>query len=131
MHLRHEHRRRRREIVGIDDLEKRLREPRELGVELQLHARGEKRGAFEQPLHVRIRNLEPAHAEARGNLGECLRKLGTHFAEMSQLPLVILEEPRIHYDTRVGARSATSTWPVSRSISVRTSSSRGRGSAQR
>ena len=70
MHLRHEHRRRRREIVGIDDLEKRLREPRELGVELQLHAGGEKRGAFEQPLHVRIGNLEPAHAEARGNLGE-------------------------------------------------------------
>ena len=41
--------------MRIDDLEQRLREARELGVELQMNARGQEADAFDQPLDVRDR----------------------------------------------------------------------------
>ena len=34
--------------------------------------------------------------------GNCCGELGAHLAEMLQLEVVVLEEPRIHYDTRDG-----------------------------
>ncbi len=106
--------------MRIDDFEQRLGEARKLGVDLQLDARGEKGGPLDQPLDVRVRHLESAHAEPRGNLRKLLRKLRAHLAEMSELALVVVQQTGIHYTARVGARSATSTCPVSRSISVRT-----------
>ena len=128
--LRHQHGRRRREVVRVDDLEQRLGEARELGVDLQLHPRRHEAGAFEQPLHVRVGHLEAAHAEPGGDLRELLGELAAHLAKMLKLEVVVVEETGIHYATRVGARSATSTCPVSRSISVRTSRSMGIGCAQ-
>ena len=45
--------------MRIDHLEQRLREARELGFELELHARGQEREAFEQPLDIRVGDFEP------------------------------------------------------------------------
>ncbi len=132
--LRHEHRRSRREIVRVHHLEQRLREARELGVELELHARGHEADAFEQALDVRIGHLQPVHPQPRRNARKLLRELRAHLAQMLQLEVVVLKEPGVHvlYTTREeGMRSAISTLPVSRSISVRTSSSSGTGCAQR
>ena len=128
--LRDQHRRRRRQVVRVDDLEQRLREARELGVELELHARGQKADALEQPLDVRIGDLEAAHAEPRGDLGKLLRELGAHLAQMLQLEVVVLRAAADPFTRPRRMRSAISTLPVSRSISVRTSSSSGTGCAQ-
>ena len=130
LQLRHQHRRRRREVVRVDDFEQRLREARELGVELQLHARGQKPDAFEQPLDVGIGHLQPVHAEPGGDLRELLGELRAHLAQVLQLEVVVLQEARIHHATRDGARSAICTLPVSRSNSVRTRNSSGTGCAQ-
>src|SRR5258705_386255 len=110
LQLRDQHRRRRRQVVRVDDLEQRLREARELGIELQLDARGEEAEALEQPLDVGVGDLEAVHAEPRGNLRKLLRELRAHLAEMLQLEVVVLQQPRIHQATRVGARSAISTF---------------------
>jgi hypothetical protein len=127
--LRDDHRRRGGQIVRIHDVEQRLREAGELGVELELHARGEKRHALDQPLDVGIADLEVAHAEPRRNLRKLIGEFGAHLAQMPQLDVVILEQSRIHHTTRVGRRSAIWTFPVSRSNSVRTSNSSGTGCA--
>ncbi len=116
--------------MRIDNLEQRLREARKLRVDLQLHPGRQERGAFKQPLDVRICDLEGVHAEPTRDLRKLLGELRAHLAEMSQLALVVLQEAGIHYVTRDGARSATSTCPVSRSISVRSISSSGSGCAQ-
>ena len=116
--------------MRIDDLEQRLGEARKLGVELELHARRQKPDAFEQPLDVGIGDLQPVHAEPGGDLRKLLGELGAHLAQMLQLEVVVLEQARIHHATRDGARSAIWTFPVSRSISVRTRNSSGTGCAQ-
>ena len=97
MELRDEHRRRRRQVVRIDDLEQRLCEAREFGVELQLHARGEKRRPFDQPLDVGIvDDVDAVHAEARGDLRRLRRELGAHLAQVLELEVVELKEAGVH-----------------------------------
>ena len=86
--------------MRIDDVEQRLREAGELGVELELHARGEKGDALEEPLDVGIGDLEAVHAEPGRDLGKLLRELRAHFAEVLQLDVVVLEQPRIHHALR-------------------------------
>jgi hypothetical protein len=117
--------------MGIDCFEKRLRETRELGIQLQVDASGEKTYAFKQTFNVRIRDLEAVDAETRRNFGKLLRELRAHFAQVLELEIVVLQQPGIHYTVLADARSATRTLPVSRSISVRISSSRGIGCAHR
>ena len=82
LELRHQHRGRGRQIVRVNDLEERLGEARELGVQLELYTGGQERDALDQPLDVRIRNLEAAHAQPGGDLGKLLRELGAHFPQM-------------------------------------------------
>ena len=96
LQLRNHHRWRRREIVRVDDLEQRLREPRKLCLELQLDARRHEAEAFEQPLDVGIGDLQAAHAKPGGNLRKLLGELGAHLAQVLQLEVVMLQEPRIH-----------------------------------
>ncbi len=116
--------------MRIDDLEQRLREAREFGVELELHARRQKSDAFEQPLDVGIVHLQPVHPEPGRNLRKLLGELGARLAQVLQLEVVVLKEARVHHATRDGARSAICTFPVSRSNSVRTRNSSGTGCAQ-
>ena len=127
--LRDQHRRGRREVVRVDDLEQRLGEARELRLHLELNAGREEGDPFEQPLDVRIRHLEAGHPQPGGDLRELLGELGTHLAQVLQFSVVVPEQARVHYFTREETRSAISTLPVSRSISVRTSSSSGIGCA--
>ena len=102
-----------------------------LGVELQLHARGEKRHAFEQPLHIGIGDFQPVHPEPGGNLRKLLGEFGAGFPQVLQLEVVVLKKARIHQETRAGeTRSVIRTFPVSRSKSVRTRNSSGTGCAQ-
>ncbi|MNC85903.1 hypothetical protein D3C83_15230 [compost metagenome] len=115
--------------MRVDAFEQRLREARELGVELQVDARRHEADAFHQALDVGVGHLQPVHAEARRDLGELLGELRAHLAQVLQLEVVVLEQPRIHQPTRDGAMSAIWTLPVSRSISVRISSSSGTGCA--
>ena len=89
-----------REVVRVDDLEQPLGEARELGVELELHARAEERGAFEQPLDVGIGDLDALHPQAAGDLGELLGELGSQLAEVAELAVVVVEETRIHVACR-------------------------------
>ena len=117
--------------MRVDDLEQCLRETGKLGVDLQLHARGQKPDAFEQPLDVGIVHGQTVHAEPGRDLGELFGELGARLPQMLQLQVVILEETRIHHATRDVLRSVSWTFPVSRSISVRTRNSSGTGSAQR
>ena len=116
--------------MRVNDFEQRLCEAGELGVELQLDASREKRKAFQQALDVGVRDLDAAHAEPSRHLRKLLRELRTHLADMLQLEVVVPEEPRIHQTARACIRSAISTLPVSRSISVLTRSSSGTGCAQ-
>ena len=116
--------------MRIDDLEQRLGEARELRVELELHARGEKPDAFEQPLDVGIRHLEAVHAEPRRNLRELLCEFSAGLSQVLQLEVGVLKQPRIHQATRdEEPRSVMRTRPVSRSKSVRTRNSSGTGCA--
>src|SRR5690606_40001775 len=87
----------RTEIVRIDELEQMLREARELGLELQLHARSEERESLEEPLDIRVRDLRRAvDAEAAGDLRILLGELRAHLAKVVQLALVVAQKARIH-----------------------------------
>ncbi len=80
-------------------------------MELELNARGEKRDALDEPLHIGIGNLETVHAEPRRNLGKLLREFCAHLAQMLQLDVVVLQQARIHHATRAAVRSAIWTTP--------------------
>src|SRR5438094_588943 len=96
LELRNRHRRGRRQVIGVDDLEQALCETRELSIELELHPSGQKCGAFEQPLHIGVRNFDSAHAEPPRDLGKLLGKLGPHFSKMRELLVVMADESWIH-----------------------------------
>ena len=113
--------------MRVDDLEQRLGEARELGVELEVHARRQEPDAFEQPLDVRVGDLEAVHAEPAGDLGKLARELGARLPKVLQLEVVVPEQAGVHYSTRGGTRSAICTFPVSRSNSVRARNSSGTG----
>ena len=70
-----DHRRRRRQIVGIDHLQQVLGEPREFGVDLQLDARRQKGESFQQSLDVRIGALEGLQPQPAGDLGKVAGEL--------------------------------------------------------
>ena len=82
------HRRHRRQEVRVERLEQVRDESRELGVELELHARRQEGETLEQALDVRVGDLEPLHAQARRDLRELLRELGAHLAQVTQFLVV-------------------------------------------
>jgi len=73
-----------------------LREARELGVDLEVDARRHEREALEQPLDVRIGALERLQPQPARDLRELARELGAHLADVVELAVVVLEQPRIH-----------------------------------
>jgi tripartite-type tricarboxylate transporter receptor subunit TctC len=113
------HRRRRRQVLRANGLQDVLRQARELRVQLQVDARREKREPLEQALDVRVGALEARQPETRGDLGILLRVLRPHLAHELQFPLVVAQQARVHQlDSRI-PKSASVTWPVSRSSRVR------------
>ena len=114
--LHHAHGGQRREEVRIDHLEQPLREARELGVHLELDARREEAEALEQPLDIRVADLDAAHAQAARDLRIALRELGTELVHVGEFAVVVVEQPRVHQRPPVG-RSIM--WPLSRSSSER------------
>ena len=99
--------------MRVDALEQMLGEARELGVELEPHAGGEKAEALEQPLDVGIGHLRRVERQARRDLGECGRELRPHLPHVRELLVVVAKHPRVHQ--RPSARRIS---PLSRSISV-------------
>ena len=92
----HQHAGCRRQEVWIDDLEQALGEARKLGVELELHPRGEEAGALEQPLDVGVGHLDAVDAEAGRDLGELAREFGAHLVQVLQFLVVVAQQARIH-----------------------------------
>lgn len=84
------HRRRRRQVIGVDDLQQALRKARELGVHFQLHARGEEGEALHQALDIGIRHVDAAHAETARDLRILFGELGAHLTQIGQLAVVIV-----------------------------------------
>ena len=102
--------------MRVDHLQQVLGEHRVLRVELQLHARGKKSEALQQPLDVRVGALETFQPESPGDLGIFARKLAAHLADVLQLAVVVAQQARIH--AHQPKPSETRNAPVSRSTSV-------------
>src|SRR5690606_234651 len=123
------HRRRRGEVVRIQHREQALGEARELAVDLELHACGQEREALEEPLHVRIRALEPIEPEPARDLRILARELAAELAQVLELAPVVREQAFVHQSLSPPA-SEIITSPVSRSMSVRKKRRSGSGCAQ-
>ncbi len=91
--------------MRVHHLQQALGEARELCVQLELNACRQEAKPLEQPLHVRVGHLDPAHAKAGRDLGVLARELGTHLAQMLELALVVFAQARVHRYTRGPARS--------------------------
>ena len=92
--LHHRHRRRGCEVVRIDHLQQRLREGRELRLQLELDARGEQREAFEQPLDIGIGDIEAAEVQTRGDLRELAGEFPAGLAHERELGFVMIAAAR-------------------------------------
>ena len=90
------HRRHRREEVRVGRLQQVRDQARLLGIELELHARGEEGKAFEQPLDIRVGDLHALHAQPRGDLRKLAREFAAHLAQVGQLVAVEAQEAGVH-----------------------------------
>jgi len=92
---RDQHRRRGRQVAGVDEFEQVLREARVLGVLLVVHARGQEGEAFEQTLHVRIDALATGRRllerEPACDLRVLARELRGSVADVQQFLPVVAE----------------------------------------
>ncbi len=75
--------------MRVDHLQQVLGEHRVLRVQLELHARGQKREAFQQPLDIGVGAFERVQAKPAGDLGILARKLRAHVAHVLQLAGVV------------------------------------------
>ncbi|MNM73966.1 hypothetical protein D3C81_857140 [compost metagenome] len=98
MEPRHRDRRRRRDVVGIDDFQQALGEAREFRIELQLRAGGQEAERFDEALHIGIGHLDAMHAQAPGHLGVLVRELSRQLAHVDQFAVVVLKQLRVHGD---------------------------------
>src|SRR5690606_19309868 len=121
----HDHRRRRRQIVGVDHLEEMAGEGRELVVELALDARGEKGEALHQALDVGIAAAVALDREPAADLLVLLGEFPGDVAQMAQLVVEVAQRGRVHH----ASRSAMVACPVSRSTTEVSSKRSGAGSA--
>ncbi len=93
---RDQHRRHRRQEAGIDRFEQVLHEARLLGFDLQLDARRHEGKAFEQPLDIRVGDLDAVHRQARRDLRKLVRELRAHLAQVAELVVVVAQQARVH-----------------------------------
>src|SRR6185369_1259413 len=98
------HRRHWSEEVRVRRLEQMRDQPRMLGLDLELDARGEEREALEKTLDVRVADLDALDAQSRRDLRELARELGADLAQVGELVAVEAKQPRVH---RVRSRAAS------------------------
>ena len=84
------------DVMRIDDVEEGLGDLREIVVDLEMDARGEKREPLEQPLDVGILALVGLELEARRHLGIPPGELRAHAPEKRQLALVVVQQIVTH-----------------------------------
>ena len=106
------------EEIGVDHLQQVVGEALVLGVELQVHARGEEREAVEQPFDVGVGAAVGAQAEPVGDARVVRGELAGEIAHEAQLLLVVAQESPVHQAT--ASAPSTRALPSSRSSSVRT-----------
>ena len=82
--------------MRVDDVEEGLGDLREIVVDLEVHAGGEKGEALEQALDVRILALVGLELQPRGDLGIPPGELRAHTAEERQLTLVVVQQIVTH-----------------------------------
>ncbi len=85
------HRRHRREVVRVEDVEQRLGDFGELVVDLQVDATGEKRERFDHALDVRILALVVLEQQPPGDLRVLVGELRPHLPKKAELALVVIE----------------------------------------
>ena len=88
--------RHRRQEGRIDHFHEVLGEIRVARIELELHARREKRDGFDQALDVRVGAIQTVHPEPCRDARIGFGKLRAHAAQVLEFPVVILEETGIH-----------------------------------
>ena len=64
--------------------------------ELKLHPGRQKGDPLKQPFDIGIDDLDPVHAQTRGDLGKGLGKLGPHIAHECQFAFVVFQQSGIH-----------------------------------
>ena len=69
-----------------------------LGVHAQVQARGEKREALQQALHVGVRDISGVQGEVRGDFGILPGKFSRHVPNELQLPLVVTQKASVHQE---------------------------------
>ena len=89
------------EKIRIKNLDQTLRKLRELGVELELDTRCEKRKTLQQSFDVRVLHILVVDVQAPGDLGKLQAELPAHFLQVFQLLLVMADEARVHAMVRV------------------------------
>jgi hypothetical protein len=88
-HLHDRHGRNRRQVVRIEDVEERLRQFRQVVIELATDPGGEERERLDQTGDVRILNRVLTQAEAAGDLWVRFGKLRRQPADVVELPIVV------------------------------------------
>ena len=105
----HQHRRRRRQIVRVDDLQQMLGESRELVVHLELHPPRQEAETLQQPLDVGISALEPLQPQPPGDLRELAGEFPAQLAQVLEFSVVVFEQTGIHQCSLVRLASSTLT----------------------
>lgn len=94
------HRRRRRDVIRIGDFEQALREAGELGLELELRARGHEAERLDEPFYVRVRHFDALHAESARDLRVLRREFRGQLPHVGQFAVVVIEKLRVHINFR-------------------------------
>ncbi len=102
--LRDDHRRRRCQIVRVDDFQQTFAKVRKLGGDLELNTRRQEGKALHQPLDVGIGDLDTVHAQPSGDLWKLEREFSPHFAQVLQFLVVIKQQSRVHVSYFVMSR---------------------------
>ncbi len=92
----HGHRRHRAQQMRINDAQQCFGDFGKFVVDLEVHARGQKREGFEQPLDVRVFAFVGFEVQPRGDLGVLLGKLRAHLTQKRQLAFVVEKQVVAH-----------------------------------
>ena len=108
--LRHGHRGRGAEVVGVEHFEQALREARKLRVQLDLHARRQEAEGLDQALHIRVVDLGAVQPQAARDLRVRGGEFAGGLAHVDQLFVVVVEKVGVHGGLSFGAVSVRVRW---------------------
>jgi hypothetical protein len=104
------HRRRRAHVVRAQHLKQALREAREFGVELELHARRQETERLDQALDVGVGDLDALHSQAARDLRMRSREFAGGLAHVGELLVVVVQQVRVHGDPLTGLSAQRTGW---------------------